>query len=220
VFQPGARNTPSYTQANASLRWDFAASGSLQLGYARGEQNLPATVLSPLGGGVTKEGYFGTLSWRPGRSASLQVSAQRDVFSNAANPEMDGRSLTLNAGGNFQGPDSFTISCQLGATQASYATTQKESRFYYAFVNGEVAIIARLLSLALTAATSRSEPGSGDSQQTANLDGGIVLRTPPAWKIGLVMVALRGSWLRTTVANVETDDARLYIKCDFSLGGN
>ncbi len=215
-----AVSTATDSQVQAALGWDFARNASLQLGYARGQNNLPATVLSPLGGGVAKEGYSGTLSWRPSRRASLQISAQRDVFSKAANPELDGRSLTVNAGGNFQRPDRFSLSCQLGATQASYATTQKESRFYYAFVNGEVAIIAKLLSVALTTSYNRSEPGSNDNQQTAGLDGGLVLKTPPGWKIGLVMVALRGSWLRTTVANVETDNTRLYIKCDFSLGGN
>jgi hypothetical protein len=46
-----------------------------------------------------------------------------------------------------------------------------------------------------------------------------VLKTPPAWKTGLVMVALRGNWLQNRVANVQTDNSRLYIKCDFSLGG-
>jgi hypothetical protein len=219
VENDSAVQTAKDTQANAALNWDFAANGSLQLGYTRGEQNLPATILSPIGGGVTKEGYFGTLSWRPGRSASLQISAQRDVFSNAVDPELDGRSLTLNAGGSFQHPDRFTISFQLGATQASYATTQKESRFYYAFVNGEAAIIAKLLSLVLTAAYNRSEPGSGDSQQTAGLDGGLVLKTPPAWKIGLAMVSLRGNWLQNQAENIQTENFRLYIKCDFSLGG-
>jgi hypothetical protein len=219
VEDDNAVQTATDTQANAALSWDFAANASLQLGYARGELNLPATVLSPIGGGVTKEGYFGILSWRPGRSASLQVSAQRDVLSNAANPELDGRSLTLNAGWNFQRPDIFSISGQLGATQATYSTTQKENRFYYAFVNGEVAIVAKLLSLALTAAFNRSEPGSAGSQQTTSLDGGLVLRTPPSWKIGLVMAALRGNWLRSTAADVRTDDTRIYLKCDFSLGG-
>lgn len=220
IENDSAVSTATDTQANAALSWDFAGKGSLQMGYAQGEQNLPATVLSPIGGGVTKKGYFGTLSWRPGRTASLQISAQRDVFSSTANPEADGRSLTVNAGGNFQRPDSFSLSCQLGVTQIRYASAQKEGSFYYAFVNGEVAIIARLLSLALTTAYNRSEPGSGDSQRSLSIDGGLVLKTPPAWKIGLVMVALRGSWLRNTVANVETDDTRLYIKCDFSLGGN
>lgn len=215
----GAVPTATDTQANAGLSWDFAANAGLQLGYARSEQNLPATVLSPIGGGVAKEGYFATLSWRPGRSASLQVSAQRDEFSSAVNPELDGRSLTVNAGGNFQRPDRFSISCQLGATQASYTTTHKESRFYYAFVNGEVAIISKLLSLALTTAYHHSEPGVGDSQRSLSIDGGLMLKTPPAWKIGLVMVALRGNWLRSTMANVETDDTHVYIKCDFSLGG-
>jgi len=219
IGNDSAVSTATDTQVKAAASWNFSGKGSLQLGYAHGDLNLPATALSPIGGGVVKDGYSGTLSWRPGRSASLQISAQRDVFSSAVNPELDGRSLTLNAGGNFQRPDSFTLSCQLGVTQASYATTQKESRFYYAFVNGELMIVAKLLSLALTTAYNRSEPGSGDSQQATNLDGGLVLRTPPAWKIGLVMVALRGSWLRSTVANVQTDDTRLYIKCDFSLGG-
>jgi hypothetical protein len=82
-----------------------------------------------------------------------------------------------------------------------------------------VAIIAKLLSFALTTAYNRSEPSTGDSQRSLSVDGGIVLKTPPAWKTGLAMVALRGNWLRSTMANVETNDTRLYLKCDFSLGG-
>ena len=210
--------TSTDTQVQAALSWDFAKNASLQLGYARGENNLPATVLSPIGGGVDKEGYSGTLNWRPGRWASLQLSAQRDEFSSTAHPEMDGRSLTLNAGGNFQRPDRFTLSCQLGATQASYSAAQKDSTFYYAFVNGELAIVSRLLSLSLVAAYNRSEPGVGDSQETASLDGGLVLKTPPAWKLGQVMAALRANWRQNASAGVEIDYYRVYIKCDFSLG--
>jgi hypothetical protein len=215
----GAVPTRTDTQVQAALGWEFAKNAGLQLGYARGENNLPATVLSPVGGGVDKEGYSGTLSWRPGRGASLQLSAQRDTFRSADHPEMDGRSLTLNAGGNFQRPDRFTLGCQLGATRANYSSGQPDSTFYYAFVNGELAIVSRLLSLSLVAAFNRSEPGAGDSQETASLDGGLVLRTPPAWKLGLVMAALRANWRQDTTAGVESDYYRIYIKCDFSLGG-
>jgi menaquinone-dependent protoporphyrinogen IX oxidase len=35
-----------------------------------------------------------------------------------------------------------------------------------------------------------------------------------AEKIGQML-----DWLRNTVANVQTDSTRFYIKCDFSLGG-
>jgi hypothetical protein len=206
-------------QVKATLGWNFSSKGSLQLAYAHGDLNLPATPLSPIGGGVVKDGYSGTLSWRPGRQASLQFSAQRDVFSSAVDPSLDGRSLTVNAGGNFQRPDRFILGCQLGATLARYAATQKEGRFYYAYVNGELALIARLLSLSLTTAYNRSEPGSGDSQSSLSVDGGIVLKTPPRWKTGLAMVALRGSWLQNRTADVQTDSSRIYIKCDFSLGG-
>jgi hypothetical protein len=212
---PTARDT----QANAALSWDFSASIGLQLGYTHGDQNLPATVLSPIGGGVVKDGYSGSLSWRPGRWASLQLSVQRDEFSSAANPELDGRSLTLNAGGNFQHRKRLTCSCQLGMTLARYTTTQKDGRFYYAFVNGDLGILGRLLSLSLIAGYNRSEPGGGDSQQMTSLDGGLVLRTPPAWKIGLIMVSLRGQWIKNEMLSSQNDYKRIYLKCDFSLGG-
>jgi hypothetical protein len=208
--------TATDTQANAALGWDLSANLSLQLGYAHGEQNLPATVLSPIGGGVVKDGYSGSLSWRPGRRASLQLSAQHDEFRSTVNPELDGRSLTLNAGGNFQHLDHFTLSGQLGMTLARYTATQKEGRFYYAFVNGDLALLGRLLSLSLIAGYNRSEPGVGDSQQSTSFDGGLVLKTPSAWRIGMAIVALRGKWLKNGTQN---DDYRIYIKCDFSLGG-
>jgi hypothetical protein len=214
-----AISTARDTQANATLSWGLSNSISLQLGYAHGDQNLPVTVLSPIGGGVVKDGYSGTLSWRPGRWASLQLSAQRDEFSSAVNPELDGRSLTVNAGGNFQHLDHFTLSCQLGITQARYTATQKDGRFYYAFVNGDLALIGRLLSLSLIAGYNRSEPGVGDNQQMTSLDGGLVLKTPPAWKIGQIMVSLRGQWIKNETLGSQNDYYRIYIKSDFSLGG-
>lgn len=208
--------TATDTQANAALSWNLSDRIGLQLGYAHGNQDLPATALSPIGGGVIKDGYSGTFSWRPGRSANLQLSAQRDEFRSAKNPELDGRSLTVNAGGNFLHLDRFTFSGQLGMTLARYTATQKEGRFYYAFANGEMALLVRLLSLSLIAGYNRSEPGVGDSQQSVSLDGGLVLKTPPAWKIGQIIMALRGRWLKNGTQN---DDYRIYIKCDFSLGG-
>jgi hypothetical protein len=207
------------SQIQVGLGWDFFKNASLQLGYSRGQNNLPATVLSPIGGGFDKEGFSGTLSWRPGRWTSLQLSAQRDAFSSVDHPEMDGHSLTLNAGWNFQRPDRFALSGQMGVTQASYSAAQQDGTFYYAFVNGELAIVSRLLSLSLVAAYNRSEPGIGDSQQTASLDGGLVLRTPRAWKLGLVMAALRANWRQNVLAEGGNDYYRFYLKCDFSLGG-
>jgi hypothetical protein len=209
-------STAKDTQVNASLSLSFSDAGSLQLGYSHSDLDLPGTILSPIAGGVKKSGYFGSLFWRPGQRASLQFSAQRDEFKGTTNPDLDGHSLTLNAGGNFQQPEYWMLGGQLGMTLARYPSTQKDARFYYAFINGDLAIL-RLLSLSLIAGANRSEPGAGDNQQLVNLDGGLVLRTPPAWRWALVTVSLRANWMRNWTGNVRTDEYRIYLKCDFSL---
>ena len=211
-----AISTANNAQMNASLGWSFSDAGNLQLGYSQSELNLPGTILSPIAGGVKKNGYFGSLFLRPGQGASLRFSAQRDEFKGTTNPDLGGHSLTLNAGGNFLQPEYWTLGGQLGMILAHYPATQKDARFYYAFINGDLAIL-RLLSLSLIAGFNRSEPGVGDNQQLVNLDGGLALRMPPAWRWALAMVSVRANWMRNRTGNVRTDDYRIYLKCDFSL---
>lgn len=209
--------TASDVLMNASLGWSFSDSVSLQLGYSHSDLDLPGTILSPIGGGIKKNGYFGSLFWRPNQWANLQFSAQHDKFISATNPELDGRSLSLNAGGNFQHPERWTLGGSLGMTLARYPAMQKDSRFTHAFVNGDLAILGRLLSLSLIAGYNRSEPGVGDVPQMISLDGGLALRTPPAWRWALVIVSLRVNWMMNSTGSVRTDYYRIYLKCDFSL---
>jgi hypothetical protein len=211
-----AVSTAKDVQMNASLSWSFSDAGNLQLGYSHSDLNLPGTILSPIAGGVNKNGYFGSLFLRPSQRASLQFSAQRDEFKGTTNPDLDGHSLTLNGGANVQSPERWTLGGQLGMILARYPATQKDASFYYTFVNGDLAIL-RLLSLSLIAGYSRSEPGVGDNQQLINLDGGLALRTPPAWRWALITVSLRANWMRNRTGNVQTDEYRIYLKCDFSL---
>jgi len=211
-----AVSTAKDTQVNASLGLSFSDAGNLQLGYSHSTLDLPGTVLSPIAGGVKKSGYFGSLFLRPSRGASLQFSVQRDELKGTTNPDLDGHSLILNGGTNIQIPERGMLGGQLGMTLARYPATQKDARFYYAFINGDLAIV-RLLSLSLIAGYSRSEPGVGDNQQLANVDGGLVLQTPPAWKWALVTVSLRANWIRNATGNVPTDEYRIYLKCDFTL---
>jgi hypothetical protein len=133
------------------------------------------------------------------------------------NPLLEGNSLGVNLNTSWLAADRFQMSLTCGISQTENTSNNEKATLYNLFFNGDVTLIARLLSLNGTGSYSRYDLSGPDDSESASIDGGICFHLKKFLPLGDIVLSLRGGYFSTAIAGVTTHNARLFLRSDISL---
>jgi hypothetical protein len=201
----------------ADISWQFKADSSLRFGYSASRQDARLNDNPVLQGNLNREGFTAGLALGLSPSLRIGVDARSDALKSADNPLLEGNSLGMNLNASWQRAERFQINLAGGISQTENTSSKEKATLYNLFFNGDVTLIARLLSLNGTGSYSRYDLSGPDDSESASIDGGICFHLKKFLPLGDIVLSLRGGYFSTAIAGVTTHNARLFLRSDISL---
>jgi hypothetical protein len=201
------------------VQWIPAAGFTVKAGLNRGEQ-VAGTGADPLipFANSKRSGVNAGMDWAPGANAALSLSAQLDKLDSTGTATTTGRSTTLTFGGAFQVPNHLRLAPTLSYTKNTEDGTGQDSKVVSAFLNADVTLIQKWLSLALNGGYNRTEAAGVDSTST-NADAALQWFLTPymdqSFHRGQAILALRFRYTR--VQTLPEPDRRASLTLNFSF---
>jgi hypothetical protein len=201
----------------ADISWQFKADSSLRFGYSASRQDARLNDNPVLQGNLNREGFTAGLSLGLSPSFRFGIDARSDALKSADNPLLEGNSLGVNLNTSWLAADRFQMSLTGGISQTENTASGEKATLYNIFLNGDVTLIARLLSLNGTGSYSRYDLLGPDDSKSFSIDGGICFHMKRFLPLGDIVLSLRGGYFSTAIAGVTTHDSRLFLRSDISL---
>lgn len=203
------------TQLDAG--WQFLGTSSLRIGFGSSLQDARLNDNPVMQGNLLRKGFTAGLDLGFSDRLRLSLSGQKDDITSQDNPSVEGDSLGANLGLSYQAPDALTLAPTLGATRTKNKYTGESTLMLMTGLNGEVALVRKLLSVSFLAAASRYDLGAGGKSDSLNLDGGLNLKLGRWIKIGELVLSLRAAIIQSHMGGQELRDHRIFLKLDTAL---
>lgn len=201
----------------ADVSWQFRANSSLRFGYSASRQDARLNNNPVLQGNLNREGVSAGLALGFSSSFQFGIDARIDALRSADNPLLEGKSSGVNINASWQVAERFQLSSAGGISQTKNTASGEAATLYTLFLNGDVTLIARLLSLSGTGSYFRYDLSGPADSKSFNIDGGICFHLERFLPLGDIVLSLRGGYVSTSIAGVTTHDSRLFLRCDISL---
>ena len=200
------------------LSWQFLANSGLRLGYGTSSQDARLNDNPVLQGNLLRTGLSAGLDIGISPRVRFTLSGQRDEIKSSDNPGVEGESLGGNLGLSVLVPDRLILAPMLGVSRTKNKFTGESTLMLMAFLNGELTLAARILTLNAAGSAVHYDLGSGGVTDSLNLDGGLNLHLKKWIRIGEAVISLRAAVIRSKVNGQDIKDARIFVKADISLG--
>jgi hypothetical protein len=201
----------------ADVSWQFRANSSLRFGYSASRQDARLNNNPVLQGNVNREGITAGLALGFSPSFQIGMDARSDALRSADNPLLEGKSTGVNINAMWQVADRFQLSSVGGISRTKNTASGEEATLYTLFLNGDVTLVPRLLSLNGTGSYFRYDLSGPAASKSVNVDGGICFHLKRFLPLGDIVLSLRGGYFSTAIAGVTTHDSRLFLRSDISL---
>ena len=199
------------------LSWQFWGTSNLRLGYSSSRQDARLNNNPVLQGNLNREGVSAGVSLGLSPSLRLGLEGRSDALSSADNPELEGSSLAVNVTMFWQVPERVMLSSVAGISRTKNTTSGEQTTLTSVFLNADVTLVARLLSLNATASYFSYDLSGPGPSKSVNANGGLCLHLKKLLQLGDIVLSLRGGYLSTDNAGTTTHDSRLYMRCDIAL---
>ena len=210
---------PTTTNGNAQLMITLNLSTKLVFsgGYRRSDQaTVQLGVAAFNQDGLTNE-YTGGLSWMPSPSLAFNGTVVASRISSQANPGMNTRALTINAGGSLQAGERLMFSPAVSWSRSTLSAGDVTTRSGNATLTMEYFFVRRFLSLAFYGTGSRMEmPGAG-RMDLLDLTGALNVQAGTLIKIATLTLSLRGNYNRQKSSALDVTDVRVFVQGDLSF---
>jgi hypothetical protein len=211
--RPTTKNGNAQVMLNLNLSTKLVFTG----GYRRSDQATvqtgPVTFNQD---GLTNE-YTGGLSWMPSPSLALNCTIIDSRITSQANPGMDTRALTVNAGGSLQAGQRLMFCPAVSWSRSTLSAASVTTRSENATLTAEYFFIRQILSIAFYGTGSRMElPGAGP-MDLLDLTGALNVQAGTLFKIGTLTLSLRGNYNRQKSDNLDLTDVRVFVQGDLAF---
>ena len=197
--------------------WQFKANSSLRFGYDASSQDARQNNNPVLQGNLNREGFSAGLSLGLSPSFQIGVDARTDALKSADNPLLEGNLLGVNLNASWQSAERFQFSSVGGISKTENTASGEKATMYNLFINGDITVISKLLSLNATGSYFRYDLAGPDDSISSNIDGGICFHLKRLLPFGDIILSLRGGHISTAMAGVTTKKSRLFLRSDISF---
>jgi hypothetical protein len=201
----------------ADFSWQFKANSSLRFGYSASRQDARLNNNPVLQGNLDREGLSAGLALGFSTSFQIGIDARIDALRSADNPQLEGKSTGVNINAMWQVAERFQLSSAGGISRTKNTANGESATLFTLFLNGDVTLVPRLLSLNGTGSYFRYDLSGPADSTSVNIDGGICFHLKRFLPLGDIVISLRGGYLSTAIAGVTTHDSRLFLRSDISL---
>ena len=199
--------------------WSVREGVTLKAGLSHAEQEA-GTQGTPVPFANSKRaGVFTGLDLAMGAKAALAFSVQFDKLEGTGTSSSTGRSTTLILGGAFQQPDLLRLAPTFSYSKSTEDGTGVDSKVASAFLNADVTLVPKWLTLALNGGYNRTEVQGAPAVTSTNADAALQYALTPflerSFHRGQAVLALRFRYTR--VQTLPEADRRASLTLNFSF---
>lgn len=206
------------TRRSLSLNWQFARNSNLRFGYSANRQNAEQNYNPILSGDLDSEGFQAGIGLALNEQFTISLDGRYDRLISMENPQVEGNTMGLNLGLMWQKPDRLMINALCGINRTRNTASGSDALLVLAYVNGDLTIIPRLLSLNLNGSYNRYDTGTtAPISDSFGIDGGICLHLQRLIRIGDIIISLRGSHTSAAMGTETVSNSRIFLRSDISL---
>jgi hypothetical protein len=200
-------------------QWTLRPGLTMRAGLNRGEQEAGASGSLVPFANSRRSGVNAGLDWAPMATAALSCSAQFDKLEGTGASTSTGRSATLTFGGAFQVPNHLRLAPTLSYSKNTEDGTGQDSKVINAFLNADVTLVQKWLSLALNGGYNRTDASGMAAVTSTNADAALQWFLTPyldrSFHRGQAVLALRFRYTR--VQTLPEADRRGSLTLNFSF---